>query len=150
MPKLGPWTRILPRESTVPQLQRSQTNNIATGMGYKRRFGLFTHSNTVPADFYMSSPQPPKRKEPSLQDDKTTSKPKRQKCRHPPVFYDRLSKIFLTTDALRELNWRNDSFIPRPPHRNQLTGRPVTRAVTRLAMEGGPDITDLRGVCNAK
>ena len=81
---------------------------------------------------------------------------------YPPHFFDNLSHIFLTKDALKELNQRNS-----PPHVQYL--RPVTRAYSastkrRLkpeieialakptkahklyARHGGPDLQDLRGV----
>ena len=139
---------------------------------------------------YMSesqSPNPRKRQrtEPSLQRNEI-SRPasKRQKCSYhfdgshpPPVFWDTLSKIWLTKDALRELDRRNAQTIiksPRSPYR-----RPVTRTflaewegshqptqftddyfpsfrwrllkdIKLFASNGGPDLSDLRGVCIAR
>lgn len=88
-------------------------------------------------------------------------------CSYPPHFFDKLSRIFLTKDALRELNRRNS-----PPHVQ--FRRPVTREYSALkgrrrqpeietalvlpnpskahklyARHGGPDLQNLRGVCNA-
>lgn len=100
------------------------------------------------------------RKEPKL--DHATSN-----CSYPPHFFDKLSHIFLTKDALRELNRRNS-----PPHVHYR--RPVThgysaskerrekpeietalvlpeptKAHKLYARRGGPDLQNLRGVCNA-
>jgi len=139
------------------------------------------------------SPNPRKRQrtEPSLQRNETLRPAsKRQKRSYhldeshpPPVFWDNLSKIWLTKDALRELDRRNAQIIiksPRSPYR-----RPVTRTfltewkrnhqltqsaddyfrplrsfrsfrwtllkdIKLFARHGGPDLSDLRGVCIAR
>ncbi|CRK35787.1 hypothetical protein BN1708_006801 [Verticillium longisporum] len=72
----------------------------------------------------------------------------------PPEFRDRLSKIALTHGALRELDRRTElsrTGLPRSRHSLACTTSPVkvtralTRALTRLANDGGPDLSDLRG-----
>lgn len=74
----------------------------------------------------------------------------------PPEFWDRLSKIELTRSALRELDRRTKlsrTRIPRSYHSiPQIINTPritraVARAIVRFANGGGPDISDLRGVC---
>jgi hypothetical protein len=74
----------------------------------------------------------------------------------PPEFYDNLSKIWLTHRALRELDRRSED-IPR----SELMAKPRLRRSERLAAlanksgpslvstaaAGGPDLSDLRGVC---
>jgi hypothetical protein len=80
---------------------------------------------------------------------------------HPPAeFWDNLSKIWLTTGALRELDRRNSS-TPRFDHaeskkkREHLQFAPEflrdcsptsLEEIRNLAESGGPDLTDLRGV----
>lgn len=73
----------------------------------------------------------------------------------PPEFWDRLSKIALTHGALRELDRRTElsrTGLPRSRHSLACTTSPfkvtraLTRALTRLANDGGPDLSDLRGV----
>ncbi|KAG7106962.1 hypothetical protein HYQ45_018331 [Verticillium longisporum] len=72
----------------------------------------------------------------------------------PPEFWDRLSKIALTHGALRELDRRTElsrTGLPRSRHSLACTTSPfkvtraLTRALTRLANDGGPDLSDLRG-----
>jgi hypothetical protein len=96
----------------------------------------------------------------------------------PPVaFWDNLSKVWLTKRALRELNRRNTA--PSPPRSSyQRPHRPVTRRaraelkkrheptqsaahflchcrprclkdIKLFARHGGPDLSDLKGVCIA-
>jgi hypothetical protein len=66
----------------------------------------------------------------------------------PPAYWDNLSKIWLTKRALRELDRRNGQFSERSL--SLQTCRPVTRnflaTIGPLARDGGPDISDLRGV----
>jgi hypothetical protein len=62
---------------------------------------------------------------------------------YPPEFYDRLSKIWLTSGALRELNRRNRilhllASLPRPSA--------PPKDLARFARRGGPDLSNLRGV----
>jgi hypothetical protein len=93
---------------------------------------------------------------------------------YPPQFFDNLSKVSLTKEALRELNRRNNLLCPQPS--SVQNRRPVTRGylatkrtrnksntVTTLellhrtkkqeglklfARHGGPDLQDLTGVCS--
>lgn len=94
----------------------------------------------------------------------------------PPAFWDNLSKIWLTKRALRELNRRNTQPAPKAPNLPyRRTHRPITRNFAKLnrfhrptrsaddflnnctsrtlkeikpfARHGGPDLSDLRGVC---
>ncbi|KAF2009987.1 hypothetical protein BU24DRAFT_455168 [Aaosphaeria arxii CBS 175.79] len=65
----------------------------------------------------------------------------------PPQFWDNLSKIWLTKNALRELKRRNEQQEKRlPPPQSH---RPVTRSfpatIRRFSRKGGPDLSDLRG-----
>lgn len=84
---------------------------------------------------------------------------KRQSSHPPAEFWDNLSKIWLTTGALRELDRRNSS--TRVYHAESKKERenlqfapeflrdcsPTSLEVIRnLAESGGPDLTDLRGV----
>ena len=71
---------------------------------------------------------------------------------YPPEVWDSLSKIWLTTDALRELNRRNKQ------NESNLSSQRLRARLTRLSVEdkfkstksfarhGGPDLSDLRGV----
>ena len=115
------------------------------------------------------------------------SQPKKQKLDHPTpvshspaVFWDSLSKIWLTKRALRELRRRDSQRVlntPRSQHRR--SRRPVTRKslaelkgkqrapisaadflshcgptvlkdIRLFARRGGPDLSDLKGVCIAR
>lgn len=98
---------------------------------------------------------------------------KRQKPNEPTAYWDNLSKIWLTSDALKELDHRN-SYLRQQPQKHH---RPITRQlhtqlkkccepfqfapeflhncapsclaqVKRLSRLGGPDLSDLRNVCN--
>jgi hypothetical protein len=75
-----------------------------------------------------------------------------------PAFWDDLSKIWLTKHALRELNRRNAKPLLHSSPRRAL--QPVTRNflaedctqktlknIKLFARHGGPDLSDLRGVC---
>ena len=88
----------------------------------------------------------------------------------PPAFWDNLSKIWLTKGALRELDRRNAQIIvrsPRSPCRRLVTqpfitkwrrnhrsaddffhssGRRPLKDIKLFAKNGGPDLSDLRGV----
>ena len=100
--------------------------------------------------------------------------------RLPAAFWDNLSKLWLTKRTLRELDRRNTQLAPSPPRSSyRRPHRPVTRralaelkkrrqlsqtatdflchcAPRRLkdiklfARHGGPDLSDLRGVCITK
>lgn len=90
--------------------------------------------------------------------------------RRPPTFWDNLSRIWLTRDALEELDRRNSASISSEPPRSRQ--RPVTRLqekerrphqklpsgtiysgpatlndIRRYSRGGGPDLSDLRNVC---
>lgn len=90
--------------------------------------------------------------------------------RRPPTFWDNLSRIWLTRDALEELDRRNSASISSGPPRSKQ--RPVTRLqkkerrphqkhssgaiysspatlndIRRYSRGGGPDLSDLRNVC---
>jgi hypothetical protein len=80
---------------------------------------------------------------------------KKQKVDHlgefqvPTAFWDSLSKVWLTPNALRELDRRNKQAPTSPPQEVQLL-RPITRRALRdiqkLARQGGPNLSELRGV----
>lgn len=68
---------------------------------------------------------------------------------YPPEFWDRLSKVWLTPDALEEIDRRTAKTPSFPPPR--LSGQDnshttTTRELRRFAGHGGPDLTHLRGV----
>lgn len=75
-----------------------------------------------------------------------------------PEFYDRLSKIWLTPRALRELDRRNESLPlskPKPTARLEKPCRAKLVALAKFGFSelaqfaafGGPDLSDLKGVC---
>lgn len=75
----------------------------------------------------------------------------------PPEFYDHLSTIWLTSRAKRELDRRNDGHLPSKSaalpvrrHRGAKIAALGGFGVSELALfaaDGGPDLSDLRGVC---
>jgi hypothetical protein len=103
---------------------------------------------------------------------------KRQKHHHhvvryiePPGYWERLSKVWLTRRALRELNRRNrNRNTPQPSSPQSQAHRPITRAfeaerkkpaeflrhcppkrlkdIKRFARRGGPDLSHLIGACS--
>ncbi|KAI0474249.1 hypothetical protein F4859DRAFT_514789 [Xylaria cf. heliscus] len=89
---------------------------------------------------------------------------KKRKFHHPsyppPSFWDNLSKIFLTRNALREWDRRTtESVLPRPLITRRVARLPIQPAgqylhgctprelkrIKRFSREGGPDLSDLRG-----
>lgn len=81
----------------------------------------------------------------------------RQRCNFSPAFYDDLPKVWLTIRALRELDRRNQVHAPSEPapqvvkrHRRAkiaaLEGFGAS-PVALSASDGGPDLSNLRGVC---
>jgi hypothetical protein len=96
-----------------------------------------------------------------LRDQIPNKKPKSTEtdCRpsnFPPEFYDSLSKIWLTRRALRELDRRNEHLPPPKPKPRPWESRAAKlAALARLgvpdlavfATAGGPDLSDLQGVC---
>lgn len=155
---------------------------VAGEAGYKR-YSLSTLPRDPAADScYMPGSQVfnPRKRQPTQLD---ALQLKRQKLNstgyQPPAFWDSLSKIWLTKDALRELNRRNNqpaSSQPRSQHRraravtrNFLAERKGNRRITRSASDflrhcepgtlkdiklfarhGGPDLSDLKGVSITK
>ena len=116
-----------------------------------------------------------------------TSQPpfKKQRLNHsagsppPPAFWDNLTKLWLTKQALRELDRRNREAALSPPHLSRRPARPpltrkfiaqqkakhqavhctdylsrctpsILRHIREFARHGGPDLSDLRNVCIAK
>lgn len=78
---------------------------------------------------------------------------KKQKVKHPSgsllpaAFWDSLSKVWLTHNALRELDRRNTQISAIQATQSL---RPVTsndgKDIRRFARQGGPDLSELRGV----
>lgn len=75
---------------------------------------------------------------------------KKQKVDHPSgsllpaAFWDNLSKVWLTRNALRELDRRNQKSTPNATLSQVQSLIPLT--LQRYARQGGPDLSDLRGV----
>src|ERR1700722_11749628 len=121
------------------------------------------------------SPKQPKRKLSEQQSHSPQHQLKRQKLsQSTSAYWDNLSKVWLTKDALEELDRRND--IQARSHSSTYQGcrRPLTRsfhteskkrgefapdlirdcapeyikAVKQFSKLGGPDLSDLRNVCN--
>ncbi len=73
----------------------------------------------------------------------------------PPEFYDNLSEVQLTRLALEEFNRRNKKLYRRPQataYQTQIKDlslaiREGGLNLARFARAGGPDFSDLRGVC---
>ena len=76
-------------------------------------------------------------------------------------FWGDLSKIWLTKAALRELNRRNAEHLSHFPTQTFLTNAPqsvggflqkcalkIVKDIKLFARHGGPDLSDIRGVCN--
>lgn len=81
------------------------------------------------------------------------SLPKRRKLsesryhnRRPAAFWDNLSIIHLTRSAIEEQNRRFDIASREPPVHTPSIPEPRTNDVRRFARQGGPDLSDLRGV----
>jgi hypothetical protein len=94
----------------------------------------------------------------SLSDQTSSKRHKSKPANYPPEFYDKLSKVWLTSRALRELNRRNEQ---RPPPKTKPAAEAVKPRGAKLAAlaklgvsekaqfaaAGGPDLSDLKGVC---
>jgi hypothetical protein len=61
----------------------------------------------------------------------------------PAAFWDGLTKLWLTSNALRELDRRNSLQSQQP---SVSASRTDLQDIQELAREGGPDLSDLRGV----
>jgi hypothetical protein len=86
---------------------------------------------------------------------------KRQKLSHPQspsTFWDNLSKVWLTRNALRELDRRNNqrtiikevdslAYLPANDFLHHCSPQYIRR-IQRYARLGGPDLSGLRGVCS--
>lgn len=70
---------------------------------------------------------------------------RRQTSLPPPEFWDTLSRVPLSKNALRELDRRN-ALQPLLPNRNLENRLPRTADVKRLSRVGDPDLQKLRGV----
>lgn len=66
----------------------------------------------------------------------------RDSPRYPPEFWDKLSKIELTREALGELDRRTK----RPRTGGLVQVDADNSGLTRFSRQGGPDLSDLRGV----
>ncbi|KAK2745663.1 hypothetical protein FQN57_003559 [Myotisia sp. PD_48] len=124
----------------------------------------------------MPSPQQRKRHQCSEQQPQSPVA-KRRNITPPALYWDELSKIWLTKDALAELDRRNSSIEEQDhsyTHSIQQRRRPLTRAlrakltqqqqstgrrdtlygistestIKQFARAGGPDLSDIRGGCN--
>ncbi|KAK4087017.1 hypothetical protein Purlil1_8536 [Purpureocillium lilacinum] len=91
-----------------------------------------------------------KRKRPA--NNSTQASPPAKRCRFtgerrpanfPPLFWDNLSNVSLTTRALRELDRRNEAQQHSPISSG--SGEVVPRDKARFARHGGPDLCHLRG-----
>ncbi|GBF64249.1 hypothetical protein TMEN_6938 [Trichophyton mentagrophytes] len=71
---------------------------------------------------------------------------KRQKlCQPAPAYWDTLSKIWLTKDALEELDRRNRAFSSTLAPHPLISCKPESLSkIKRLSRQGGPDLSDLR------
>ncbi|KAF2963358.1 hypothetical protein GQX73_g10212 [Xylaria multiplex] len=93
----------------------------------------------------MAQPQNRKRQrvDELSQDDSPAKKTKTraEPQNFPPQFWDRLSKVWLTPRALRELDRRNSI----QPRRKSKTPDVYTTTLARFAQRGGPDLCHIRG-----
>lgn len=118
----------------------------------------------------------PSRKRRQTEHGSHTSRHKRQKLSQPvPAYWDNLSKIWLTKGALKELDRRNSYLRPpkkykpvsrrsrcEPKKRKKRRGPKVApdplqnrspeylKRIKRFSRLGGPDLSDLRNVCDPK
>lgn len=83
------------------------------------------------------------------QDSQHNRPSKKQKLHYPayfpPRFWDGLSRVWLTRNTLRELDRRNRT-ISSPGCLETARTRRVSPTLKGFAKQGGPDLTDLRGV----
>lgn len=63
---------------------------------------------------------------------------------HPPEYWDKLSRVWLTPRALRELDRRNDT--KRSTVKTGVPSSPTLATLKQFARRGGPDLRHLRGV----
>lgn len=182
-------TTVQPHEMQPPQISIT-TENMAQSAIYKQcsttiSSYLGESDYSVLDDCHMLEPSNPRKRLHSAQKPSQLPSKKQKLINHPsgshlpPAFYDNLSKIHLTRDALKELDRRNTQSVP-PSHHSlyRRSHRPITRqtvahrkekedswkptqpiadfltrSVGRLqeiklfARHGGPDLSDLRGVC---
>ena len=63
--------------------------------------------------------------------------------------WDSLSRVWLAHDALREFDRRNRLLAAKSPQKvDKLEPQIPVRDIERFARRGGPDLSDLRQVCN--
>lgn len=128
-----------------------------------------THSPlfTRPGLMTTVAPEEPscgqKRKQPAIEDRPTAAPPAKKAKRRQQrqqgtnaAYLDSLSKLWLTQQALNELNRRNRHTARRAgttlrPDRNEpIASEPSSSQLKRFARHGGPDLRNLRGVCVAR
>jgi len=170
------------------------SRNIREGMarnaGYKRPGAIITRSTLCTCEPDCHMPQffnPRKRRNPeelsrppdqtSQHDSKRTKRNHHNKLQSPTAFWDNLSRIHLTKDALKELDRRNTQVAPIYHPTSPSLLRPITRGaldklkkgglptrsatdflshcrkrslkeIKQFARAGGPDLSDARGVCS--
>ena len=98
-------------------------------------------SEVVPC---LSPSQNRKRRRDDSQNDQLIPK-KSKTSDFSPDFYDSLSRTWLTRRALRELERRNKNSAPSKPGPTPQT--PQRSKLAAFARLGGPDLSDIRGVC---
>ncbi len=100
-----------------------------------------------------SSTHPPAAAPPPIKTKRLPPSHSHSRSRTPPAFYDNLSHIWLTKHALRELDRRtkeNSSLSTQqsaPTFLRKRSSTCLNDDIKRFATHGGPDLSDLRGVC---
>lgn len=96
--------------------------------------------------------------EPSLRSVKKQKLSPPARSQSPSAFWDNLSRVWLTHNALRELDRRNfqrtiseeEDLLVHPPANDFLhyCSAQDLREIKRYARRGGPDLCEIRGVCS--
>ena len=125
-----------------------------TGRTRKRRTLSSEHGNTQSESPQLSEPQAKRQRCSSVSCSNSSSKSSSTDSswsswdRAEREYWDSLSKLRLTSNALRELNRRN-ALLRTKAHPNEhvsITREQHPRDITRFARRGGPDLSDIRKV----
>ncbi len=147
-----------PNETSSPRLVvASDSQPPPTSRKRKRSIRSSKHPNTQPELSNLSEAQVKRQRVPGNSSSNSSTNSSTDSSwsnwdRVEREYWDSLSKLRLTSNALRELNRRNALLrTETPPNEEASVTReqhPININITRFARHGGPDLSGIRNVCH--